>query len=299
MQSPGDAASRFYLQLIEPDAQAPLDDEAPERYQRIGFGTRRRAGRGARSGAAAASRSSTAATAVSARRRDHAHAARQRQLRTGARPAAMNIEQLRHGHHLAGRPAGGQAARDRATPASRRSCSARATSSATRRARQPRCSAVKASGLRGTGFQVLRDFEGLSGQLHDYKVDIAKSMLEMCAALGCKVLLACSSTSRMPARTRTHSRATCASWRCWRCRIGVKVAYEALSWGRTVNEFTHGLGRRRTGRLPQPGHRAGLVPHVRGAGRPRRPGAARPAAHLPGAAVRLHVAGDTAPSKSA
>ena len=37
--------------------------------------------------------------------------------------------------------------------------------------------AVKASGLRGTGFQVLRDFEGLSGHLHHYKVDIAKGML--------------------------------------------------------------------------------------------------------------------------
>jgi sugar phosphate isomerase/epimerase len=32
----------------------------------------------------------------------------------------------------------------------------------------------QASGLRVTGFQVLRDFEGLSGHLHDYKVDIAQ-----------------------------------------------------------------------------------------------------------------------------
>ena len=55
--------------------------------------------------------------------------------------------------------------------------------------------AVRASGLRVTGFQVLRDFEGLSGHLHDYKIDIAKSMLEMCSALGAKVLLVCSSTS--------------------------------------------------------------------------------------------------------
>ena len=54
---------------------------------------------------------------------------------------------------------------------------------------------VKDSGLRVTGFQVLRDFEGLSGHLHDYKIDIAKSMLEMCHALGCGVMLACSSTS--------------------------------------------------------------------------------------------------------
>ena len=43
--------------------------------------------------------------------------------------------------------------------------------------------AVRTSGLRVTGFQVLRDFEGLSGHLHDYKMDIAKSMLEMCHAL--------------------------------------------------------------------------------------------------------------------
>src|SRR6186997_318645 len=55
--------------------------------------------------------------------------------------------------------------------------------------------AVRASGLRVTGFQVLRDFEGLSGHLHAYKVDIAKAMLEMCRALGSKVLLVCSSTS--------------------------------------------------------------------------------------------------------
>ena len=34
--------------------------------------------------------------------------------------------------------------------------------------------AVRKSGLRVTGFQVLRDFEGLSGQMHEYKVDIAK-----------------------------------------------------------------------------------------------------------------------------
>src|SRR5437868_13553668 len=55
--------------------------------------------------------------------------------------------------------------------------------------------AVRESGLRATGFQVLRDFEGLSGHLHEYKVEIAKAMLDMCRSLGSKVLLACSSTS--------------------------------------------------------------------------------------------------------
>src|SRR5205814_1222169 len=55
--------------------------------------------------------------------------------------------------------------------------------------------AVRASGLRVTGFQVLRDYEGLSGHLHDYKIDVAKSMLELSAAVGAKLLLVCSSTS--------------------------------------------------------------------------------------------------------
>ena len=67
---------------------------------------------------------------------------------------------------------------------------------------------LTASGLRGTGFRVLRDFEGLSGDLHAYKIDIAKSMLEMGAALGCDVLLACSSTSthyRCPRRCASRA----------------------------------------------------------------------------------------------
>lgn len=96
---------------------------------------------------------------------------------------------------------------------------------------------VKDSGLRVTGFQVLRDFEGLSGHLHAYKVDIAKSMMEMCQALGCRVMLACSSTS-------THATGdTDALVRDLRklamlaIPMNIKVAYEALSWGRSINEF--------------------------------------------------------------
>lgn len=55
---------------------------------------------------------------------------------------------------------------------------------------------VRSSELRVTGFQVLRDFEGLSGHLHDYKIDIAKAMLQMCHRLGSQVLLVCSTTSQ-------------------------------------------------------------------------------------------------------
>ncbi|MBI2726737.1 MAG: sugar phosphate isomerase/epimerase [Polaromonas sp.] len=97
--------------------------------------------------------------------------------------------------------------------------------------------AVRSSGLRVTGFQVLRDFEGLSGHLHDYKMDIAKSMLEMCHALGCKLLLICSSTST---HATSDSKALVRDLRklaMLAIPMNIKIAYEALSWGRTVNEF--------------------------------------------------------------
>jgi 4-hydroxyphenylpyruvate dioxygenase len=98
--------------------------------------------------------------------------------------------------------------------------------------------AVRDSGLRVTGFQVLRDFEGLSGHLHDYKVDIAKSMLQMCAALDCKVLLACSSTSVHATQDLDAIARDLRKLAMLAVPLGINVAYEALSWGRTVNEFT-------------------------------------------------------------
>ena len=96
---------------------------------------------------------------------------------------------------------------------------------------------VRDSGLRVTGFQVLRDFEGLSGHLQGYKTDIAKAMLEMCSAVGAKVLLACSSTSQhasgdIDAIARDLRRLAMLA-----VPLGIKVAYEALSWGRSINEF--------------------------------------------------------------
>ena len=97
---------------------------------------------------------------------------------------------------------------------------------------------VKASGLRGTGFQVLRDFEGLSGHLHDYKIDIAKAMLQMCAALDCKVLLACSSTSAHATQDLDHIAKDLRKLAMLAVPYGIRIAFEGLSWGRTINEFT-------------------------------------------------------------
>ncbi|TSE35218.1 Inosose isomerase [Tepidimonas fonticaldi] len=97
---------------------------------------------------------------------------------------------------------------------------------------------VQASGLRVTGFQVLRDFEGLSGHLHDYKVDIAKGMLEVCHALGAKVLLACSSTSQHASADPDDLARDLRKLATLAVPLGIKVAYEGLSWGRHINEYT-------------------------------------------------------------
>src|SRR5262245_10285084 len=97
--------------------------------------------------------------------------------------------------------------------------------------------AVRASGLRVTGFQVLRDFEGLSGTLHAYKVDIAKAMLQMCRALGSNVLLACSSVSPHATQDPLSIRKDLQKLALLALPLDIRIAYEALSWGRHVNEF--------------------------------------------------------------
>ena len=55
--------------------------------------------------------------------------------------------------------------------------------------------AIRQSGLRVTGLEALRDFEGLSGKMHDYKVDVAKSMLQLCRRIGGRLLLTEASSS--------------------------------------------------------------------------------------------------------
>ena len=97
--------------------------------------------------------------------------------------------------------------------------------------------AVRESGLRVTGFQVLRDFEGLSGQLHEYKVDIAKSMLELAAAVGGKVLLVCSSTSAHASAEPGLIARDLRKLAMLAIPHGIRVAYEALSWGLHIQEL--------------------------------------------------------------
>lgn len=95
---------------------------------------------------------------------------------------------------------------------------------------------VKASGLRVTGFQVLRDFEGLSGHLHDYKVEIARSMLQMCRAVGSRVLLVCSSTSPHATGELEQIASDLRKLALMAIPLGIRIAFEGLSWGRHISD---------------------------------------------------------------
>ena len=66
----------------------------------------------------------------------------------------------------------------------------------------------------------------------------ARSMIEMCAALGSPLLLACSSTSRHATDDEATIARDLRKLAMMALPHGIKVAYEGLSWGRTINEFT-------------------------------------------------------------
>src|SRR5258708_37144471 len=97
--------------------------------------------------------------------------------------------------------------------------------------------AVQKSGLRVTGFQVLRAFEGLEGHLHAYKVDVAKAMLEMCRALRSRILLVCSSASAHATGDVGRLVKDLQKLAMLAVPLDIRIAYEALSWDRHVHEY--------------------------------------------------------------
>ena len=96
---------------------------------------------------------------------------------------------------------------------------------------------VRLSGLRVNAIQVMRDYEGLSGQLHRYKVETVKTMLRLCESVGAERLLICSSTSAHASGDIDHIAADLRKVAMLATPLGIRVGYEALSWGRHVSDF--------------------------------------------------------------
>ncbi len=97
--------------------------------------------------------------------------------------------------------------------------------------------AVRASGLRVTGLEALRDFEGLTGQMHAYKLDVAKSMLQVCGAIGGRLLIVEASTSTHADADEEGLVRDLAKLALLAVPLGIRIAFKGLSWSRTVRDF--------------------------------------------------------------
>jgi sugar phosphate isomerase/epimerase len=97
--------------------------------------------------------------------------------------------------------------------------------------------AVKACGLRVTGLQWLRDFEGLAGPQHAYKLGVAQALLRMAHAVGAPLLMVAASTHPAAAQDLAATARDLRKLAMLAIPLGLRVAYEAVDGGRTVHDL--------------------------------------------------------------
>ena len=97
--------------------------------------------------------------------------------------------------------------------------------------------AVRDSGLTLTGLEALRDFEGCNGRLRAYKVDVAKSMLDVCSELGGRLLLVEATTSMHVDASADAIVRDLRMLAVLAIPMGIRIAFKGVSWSRTVRDF--------------------------------------------------------------
>jgi len=97
--------------------------------------------------------------------------------------------------------------------------------------------AIRDSGLRVTGYEALRDFEGLNGHLHAYKADVAKSMLEVCAEIGSRMLLVEASTSTHADANPDAIARDLRKLAVLAIPLGIRIAFKGTPASRTVRDW--------------------------------------------------------------
>jgi len=97
---------------------------------------------------------------------------------------------------------------------------------------------VNNSGLKVSAFQMLHDFEGLSGHMLDYKIDVARALFDMMRAVDAPLLIVASTTSPHASGDPAKMAADLAMLGTLAVPPGIRIAYGALAWGRWINEYT-------------------------------------------------------------
>lgn len=97
--------------------------------------------------------------------------------------------------------------------------------------------AVKASGLRVTDFQPLRDFECAPDAMRAHRLDMAREQLRQMTLVGADLLLVCSTTSPLAINDPDRAAGDLRALATLAAPLGIRICYEALSWGRHVNRW--------------------------------------------------------------
>jgi sugar phosphate isomerase/epimerase len=97
--------------------------------------------------------------------------------------------------------------------------------------------AIRESGVRVTSFQLLRDDEGLEAHLHDYKIDMAKSLMDLMDAVGAELLVVASSTSPYAKGDMDKIAADLRALAAIAAPRGIRIAFGAPAWARWINEY--------------------------------------------------------------
>lgn len=97
--------------------------------------------------------------------------------------------------------------------------------------------AVRGSGLRVTGLQWLRDFEGLSDQQHAYKLEVAQALLRVAHAVGAPMLMVSASTHPAAAQELETIARDLRKLAMLAIPLGLRVAYEAVGRGTRVHDL--------------------------------------------------------------
>jgi 2-keto-myo-inositol isomerase len=96
---------------------------------------------------------------------------------------------------------------------------------------------IRASGLRVSSFQLLKDYEGLDAHLHEYKIDIATSLLDLMDAVDAKLLVVASSTSAYASDDMAKIVADLRELATLAMPRQVRIAFGAAAWGKWINDY--------------------------------------------------------------
>src|ERR1700740_3315819 len=96
---------------------------------------------------------------------------------------------------------------------------------------------MSALGLRAVTFQPFRDFEGMSEPQRQRTFDRAERKLDVMQELGCDLLLVCSNVSPDSLGGIDRSAADFHELGERAAKRGLRVGFEALAWGRHINDY--------------------------------------------------------------